>query len=143
MLQMPSRGKKTRTIRLNYLARVEGEAALHLTMRDGRVSDLRLEIFEPPRFFEAFLRGREVREVPDIVARICGICPVAYQMSARESIREARQQSTEIISLGFLKQHRAELRGTRRINQSNMRSGAAGYPRRLRIYGSFRRGRTP
>jgi coenzyme F420-reducing hydrogenase alpha subunit len=79
---MPSREKKTRTIKLNYLARVEGEAALHLTMRDGHVSDLKLEIFEPPRFFEAFLRGREAREVPDLVARICGICPVAYQMSA-------------------------------------------------------------
>jgi coenzyme F420-reducing hydrogenase alpha subunit len=64
------------------VARVEGEVALQLTMRGGRVSDLKLKIFEPPRFFEAFLRGRESREVPDLVARICGICPVAYQMSA-------------------------------------------------------------
>jgi sulfhydrogenase subunit alpha len=79
---MASKEKKTRTIKVNLLARVEGEAALHLTMRAGRVSELRLEIFEPPRFFEAFLRGRESREVPDLVARICGICPVAYQMSA-------------------------------------------------------------
>jgi sulfhydrogenase subunit alpha len=79
---MASKEKKTRTIKVNLLARVEGEGALHLTMRGGRVAELRLEIFEPPRFFEAFLRGRESREVPDIVARICGICPVAYQMSA-------------------------------------------------------------
>jgi sulfhydrogenase subunit alpha len=79
---MASKEKKTRTIKVNLLARVEGEAALHLTMRGGHVSELRLEIFEPPRFFEAFLRGRESREVPDLVARICGICPVAYQMSA-------------------------------------------------------------
>ena len=43
---------------------------------------MRLEIFEPPRFFEAFLRGRAFTEVPDITARICGICPVAYQMSS-------------------------------------------------------------
>jgi sulfhydrogenase subunit alpha len=79
---MPSARKKTRTITLDYLTRVEGEVALHLTVSAGRVSDLRLEIFEPPRFFEAFLRGREAWEVPDLVARICGICPVAYQMSA-------------------------------------------------------------
>ncbi len=70
-----------RTIEVGALARVEGEGALHLVMEGREVRELRLEIFEPPRFFEAFLRGRAVRELPDLVARICGICPVAYQMS--------------------------------------------------------------
>src|SRR6516165_11626485 len=78
---MPSRRAKSRLIRVNYLTRTEGESALHISMRDGQIVDLRLEIFEPPRFFEAFLRGRDSREVPDLTARICGICPVAYQMS--------------------------------------------------------------
>ena len=78
---MQSRAKKNKTIHIDYLARVEGECALHIRMRDGQVADLRLEIFEPPRFFEAFLRGRDCREIPDLTARICGICPVAYQMS--------------------------------------------------------------
>ncbi|HET8952178.1 MAG TPA: Ni/Fe hydrogenase subunit alpha [Solirubrobacteraceae bacterium] len=64
------------------LARVEGEGSLHVRLRDGRVEEVRLHIFEPPRFFEAFLRGRAFTEVPDITARICGICPVAYQMSS-------------------------------------------------------------
>ena len=64
------------------MARVEGEGALHVTVQDGQVQDVQLRIFEPPRFFEAFLQGRHFSEVPDIVARICGICPVAYQMSA-------------------------------------------------------------
>ncbi len=71
-----------RTIEVKALARVEGEGALHLTVEDGAVTDLRLQIFEPPRFFEAFLRGRGAAELPDLIARICGICPVAYQMSA-------------------------------------------------------------
>ncbi len=71
-----------RTVAVGALARVEGEGALHLRIEGGRVAELRLEIFEPPRFFEAFLRGRSVWELPDLVARICGICPVAYQMSA-------------------------------------------------------------
>jgi coenzyme F420-reducing hydrogenase alpha subunit len=79
----------TRTIRIEVLARVEGEGALNLEMRDGRVESLELKIFEPPRFFEAFLRGRDYREVPDIVARICGICPVAYQMSACHALEKA------------------------------------------------------
>lgn len=64
------------------MARVEGEGALNITVKDGQIQDVQLRIFEPPRFFEAFLQGRHVNEVPDIVARICGICPVAYQMSA-------------------------------------------------------------
>ena len=72
----------TRTIKVDYLARVEGEGALHVTINNDRVEDVRLKIFEPPRFFEAFLRGRHFTEAPDITARICGICPVAYLMGA-------------------------------------------------------------
>ena len=71
-----------KTIKVDALARVEGEGALDLVIRDGAVERAHLRIFEPPRFFEAFLRGRDFTETPDIVARICGICPVAYQMSA-------------------------------------------------------------
>jgi sulfhydrogenase subunit alpha len=72
----------TRTIKVDYLARVEGEGALHVEIDDGVVQQVALKIFEPPRFFEAMLRGRDFKEAPDITARICGICPVAYQMSA-------------------------------------------------------------
>jgi sulfhydrogenase subunit alpha len=64
------------------MARVEGEGALTIHLRDGCVDDVQLRIFEAPRFFEALLRGRQIAEVPDITARICGICPVAYQMSS-------------------------------------------------------------
>jgi coenzyme F420-reducing hydrogenase alpha subunit len=78
-----------RTINVGYLARVEGEGALHLVIRDGRVERAELRIFEPPRFFEAFLRGRDYAEAPDITSRICGICPVAYQMSAVHAMEAA------------------------------------------------------
>ena len=76
------RGRASASIRVAALARVEGEGALTIRLRDGVVDDVQLRIFEAPRFFEAFLRGRAIAEVPDITARICGICPVAYQMSA-------------------------------------------------------------
>jgi sulfhydrogenase subunit alpha len=79
----------TKRIRVDYLTRVEGEGALDLHISDGRVSSAQLNIFEPPRFFEAFLRGRGYAETPDIVARICGICPIAYQMSAVHAIESA------------------------------------------------------
>jgi coenzyme F420-reducing hydrogenase alpha subunit len=80
---------ETRTIKVDYLARVEGEGSLYLRFRDGTVEDVRLVIFEPPRFFEALLRGRNFTEAPDITARICGICPVAYQMSAVHAMENA------------------------------------------------------
>ena len=79
-------GSGARRIDVPLLARVEGEGALDLTIRDGRIDELRLRIFEPPRLFEQFLVGRHHTEVPDLVARICGICPVAYQMSGLSAL---------------------------------------------------------
>jgi sulfhydrogenase subunit alpha len=77
------------TIDVGALARVEGEGALHVRVRDGRVDDVKLEIYEPPRFFEALLRGRPAGDAPDITSRICGICPIAYQVSACRAIEAA------------------------------------------------------
>jgi coenzyme F420-reducing hydrogenase alpha subunit len=79
----------SKTIKVDYLARVEGEGAFKLVVRNGAVESAVLSIFEPPRFFEAFLRGRAFAEAPDITARICGICPVAYQMSAVHAMENA------------------------------------------------------
>ncbi len=80
---------KTRTLKVSSLARVEGEGGLHLEMVEGKCRAVRLEIYEPPRFYEALLRGRDFREVPDITARICGICPVAYQASSCHALEKA------------------------------------------------------
>jgi coenzyme F420-reducing hydrogenase alpha subunit len=79
-----------RSIRIHVpvLARVEGEGALHLTISNNRIEELNLKIYEPPRLFEKLLEGREYHEVPDMVARICGICPVAYQMSAVNALEQ-------------------------------------------------------
>jgi coenzyme F420-reducing hydrogenase alpha subunit len=80
---------KSRTIKVDYLARVEGEGALLVKIKGDTLVDVKLKIFEPPRFFEAFLRGRRYSEAPDITARICGICPIAYQMSAVHAMEDA------------------------------------------------------
>jgi len=80
---------ESRTLRVGALTRVEGEGALRVEMRDGKPELVELNIYEPPRFFEAFLRGRAYTEPPDITARICGICPVAYQVSACNAIENA------------------------------------------------------
>ncbi|NUR95199.1 MAG: Ni/Fe hydrogenase subunit alpha, partial [Kribbellaceae bacterium] len=80
---------RARQLKVSSLARVEGDGALHVVVRDGEVERVDLEIYEPPRFFEALLRGRSYTEPPDITARICGICPVAYQTSACNAIEDA------------------------------------------------------
>ena len=77
------------TIEVASLARVEGEGGLYISYKDGKPNEIKVNIYEPPRFFEAFLEGRYLQDVPDITARICGICPVAYQMSAVRALEKS------------------------------------------------------
>jgi sulfhydrogenase subunit alpha len=76
-------------LEIGYISRVEGEAAVRLEIEGGRLKDLKLNIWEPPRFFEGFLIGRRFDEVPDIVARICGICPVSHMTTAIRAMDKA------------------------------------------------------
>jgi coenzyme F420-reducing hydrogenase alpha subunit len=80
---------ENRTLSVGTLTRVEGEGALHVRLKDGELDSVELNIYEPPRFFEAFLRGRSYTEPPDLTARVCGICPVAYQVSSCNAIESA------------------------------------------------------
>lgn len=76
----------SRRVSVEILSRVEGETGMRLTIRDGRIRRAELPVFEPPRLFEGFLRGRAAAEAPDLTARVCGICPVAYQLTAAAAI---------------------------------------------------------
>lgn len=87
-MSKPNERSGTRTIDVGALARVEGEGAIYIRIQNEEIQDVNLRIYEPPRFFEAFLRGRKFTEAPDITARICGICPVAYQMSSAQAMEE-------------------------------------------------------
>jgi sulfhydrogenase subunit alpha len=79
----------TLSIKVDQLTRVEGDGGLYVRVKDGAVEDVQLRIFEPPRFFEALLQGRHFSEAPDITARICGICPVAYQLTSVQAMENA------------------------------------------------------
>ena len=82
-----------KTINVGYLARVEGEGALRLTIRDGRVDRAELRIFEPPRFFESFLRGRHYAEAPDITSRIAAASSVMSMATGHQVMQ--RPQPTQ------------------------------------------------
>ena len=90
MTKAPAKPKTaSRRIKVDALSRVEGEGALDLHIKDGAIQDLKFRIFEPPRFFEALLQGRMFHEAPDITARICGICPIAYLLGASQAMEDA------------------------------------------------------
>ena len=84
-----SKSSAKRVIKVDALARVEGEGALYLRVKDDQVKELKFRIYEPPRFFEAMLQGRSFADAPDITARICGICPMAYIQSASMALEQA------------------------------------------------------
>lgn len=79
----------TRTLQVDALARVEGEGALYVKLNGTEIETVEFRIFEPPRFFEAFMQGRDAHEAPDITSRICGICPIAYVMGASHAMEQA------------------------------------------------------
>lgn len=82
--------QKTKTIEVNYIARVEGRGALNINIsKEGKIQDLRFRIHEPPRFFEAFLIGRRYTEMMELTSRLCGICPVAHQITALRAVENA------------------------------------------------------
>ncbi len=99
---MPKGQSSGREIKVDYLARVEGESGLYVRITRGQVTDVQLNIVEPPRLFEAFLVGRSFEELPDLTARVCGICPVAYQMSSVHAAEDA----FDVLVTGQLRQLR-------------------------------------
>lgn len=76
-------------LRVPVITRLEGEGALELYCRGDALERAVLRIFEPPRFFEKFLEGKHYSEQPSIASRICGICPIAYQMTGVRAIENA------------------------------------------------------
>jgi coenzyme F420-reducing hydrogenase alpha subunit len=100
-----------KTIEIDYIARVEGRGALNISIsKDGKVEDLQFRIYEPPRFFESFLIGRRYDEIMELASRICGICPVAHQITALKAIENAlviepSQQTKDLRKLLAISAH--------------------------------------
>jgi coenzyme F420-reducing hydrogenase alpha subunit len=77
-------------INVDYIARVEGQGAINIEInKNGKITNLQFKIFEPPRFFESFLIGRKYDELMELTSRICGICPVAHQITALRAVENA------------------------------------------------------
>ncbi len=74
-----------RTIVIDPVTRIEGHAkiTLHLDGR-GEVSDARFHVTQF-RGFEKFCEGRPFTEMPSLMARICGICPVSHMIASAKA----------------------------------------------------------
>lgn len=92
-----------RTIVYDYISRVEGQGSLEVTVSNGKVSDVKLKIFEAPRFFEAFLRGRNALELPELASRICGICPISHVITSAKAVENALEVSLDERTIALRK----------------------------------------
>ncbi|OGU18044.1 MAG: hypothetical protein A2076_18080 [Geobacteraceae bacterium GWC2_53_11] len=75
--------------KIDMLTRVEGHGSVELVKDGGRVVDVRLNLHESPRLFEALLVGRRFDEIPDIACRICAICSTVHKVAALQAVEQA------------------------------------------------------
>lgn len=75
----------TNTITINPVTRIEGHAKITIHLDDaGEVADTRFHVVEF-RGFEKFCEGRYFIEMPQITARICGICPISHLLASAKT----------------------------------------------------------
>jgi len=76
-------------INVHHVTRVEGHGNIVVDMKNGVLRKAQLDIVEPPRFFEAMLKGRSFLEVAIITSRICGICSLGHQITSLKATEAA------------------------------------------------------
>ena len=81
--------KKTLDVNVDYVSRVEGHGNIVVEADGEQVKNVRFEVTEPPRFFEAMLRGRPFEEAPLITSRICGICSNGHVLASISALENA------------------------------------------------------
>lgn len=78
-----------REINLNQICKVEGHANLKLKIEGNKVKQCELEANEGARFFEALVIGKKLKDVQEVVSRICGICSSAHSVACINALEEA------------------------------------------------------
>lgn len=104
-----------RTITINPVTRIEGHAQITIQLdAAGRVADALFHVTQF-RGFEKFIEGRPLREMPSVMARICGICPVSHLMASAKAcddilaveIPETASKLRQVLNLAQLVQSHA------------------------------------
>jgi sulfhydrogenase subunit alpha len=86
---------------IEHITRVEGHGNIIIDVKEGKIRELRMDIIESPRFFEAMALGRTYKEIAHITSRICGICAVTHTTTSIKAIESALEfePSTQTIRL--------------------------------------------
>ena len=69
-------------IKVHHVTRVEGHGNILVNATDGKLEEVRWEVPESPRLFEAMFRSRHYNDVQHIASRICGICSIAHSIAS-------------------------------------------------------------
>ncbi len=80
-----------KTIKMDYITKIEGHARLFIKIRNKEVKDVRLKMFEGSRFFEGILKGKHYDDLSPVASRICGVCSVAHGLTALKAVEDAFQ----------------------------------------------------
>jgi sulfhydrogenase subunit alpha len=77
------------SIVINRVCRVEGHGGITVNIKDGKVSDVKMNIFEGPRFFESLVVGKTYDQVAPILMRICAICSATHTVASLMAVEDA------------------------------------------------------
>jgi sulfhydrogenase subunit alpha len=80
---------QTTHIDVHHVTRVEGHGNIVVDIKDGKLQRCDLQIVEPPRFFEAMLRGQPYDQASHLSSRICGICAVTHATTSLRATEKA------------------------------------------------------
>lgn len=85
-LETAAKTENLRRVIVDPVSRVEGHGKVSLLLdADNKIQQARLHIVEF-RGFERFIQGRPYWELPVLVQRLCGICPVSHHLAAAKAI---------------------------------------------------------
>ncbi len=76
-------------ITVDHIARVEGKGGVEIVVGDDGVKEVKLNIIEGPRFFEAITLGKKLDEALAVYPRICSFCSAAHKLTAVEAAEKA------------------------------------------------------
>lgn len=77
------------TLSMHHIARIEGHGNVHVSIEDGKVRDVQMNIVEPARLFESMVVGRPYDKISYIASRICGICSSSHVVTDLLAIEDA------------------------------------------------------
>ncbi|ALV61917.1 Sulfhydrogenase II subunit a [Thermococcus sp. 2319x1] len=76
-------------ITVDHIARVEGKGGIEIVTSDEGVKEVKLNIIEGPRFFEAITIGKKLEEALAIYPRVCSFCAASHKLTALEAAEKA------------------------------------------------------